>query len=969
MHQGCPWFALSPHRCQAHYYSPGCEDDKHSSGREVGGESFRFWIVENRHTLDHTHVSTVVKGSFGYLDPEYFRIQQLTDKSDVYSFGFVMFEILCTRPALNPTLPKEQVSLAEWVAHCYKKVDFTSLFLSFAAMENSTFDFNHPLFLYAMERFAKVDGSRSFFLHREITLLNQGDSSISTYFTRLKSLWDEYEALAPISPCGCALSQRTTAHYTQQKLFQFLMGLNETFTAVRSQILLMQPLSTVNMAYSMLVQEDSQRVHYSALSSIFEVSTLYSISAGTIDRKKFSGVCDYCKIRGHKRENCYRLIRFPADFKFSKKKCGRVALASTRSPLGSHNHSSSESQPEAVSNVPMFTKAQYDQILHLLNTAPSVDTVTHAAANTIGINAATTNFSFNWILDSGATDHMLSDFNRLKSHVPCTSASRLVHLPNGQTSPITHIGSGYLDQNNTLKNVLYIPNFAHNLLYVSKLTKELNCTVSFYPELCILQDLSTGKMKGIGRESRGLYFFDSSTFDSGIFSVPHCHSFSCTPALGSSKCMNLSTINNTKIWHARLGHPSFSSLHKIPYLQSYKFDVDSVHKCSICPLAKQSRLLFPHSISRASTPFDLIHIDLWGPYRISTHSGHRSFLTIVDDHTRVSWIFLLRLKSDAILSLKQFFAYVRNHFSVTIKFIRSDNGSEFFASECSSFFSSLGIIHQSSCVHTPQQNGIVERKHKHLLEVARALKFHSQVPVKFWGECVNTTCYIINRLPSSSLAGKCPFELLHGKPPNLSHMRIFGCLCYATQPNYKDKFSPKAIPSIFTGYSVTQKGYLLFNLEKQTFFVNRDVKFHEDIFPFKFPISSSSLFFPIQELSDSDFLVMPSHTQAHVPSVSTSPQASTNNFFLPPPSPQPIISDDSSSSSISIPPRQSTRVKKQPAWLHDFVQSYQSSLFQLYLSSISHLVEPKTYAEAIQNPEWIKAMNEEILALESNNTW
>ena len=130
----------------------------------------------------------------------------------------------------------------------------------------------------------------------------------------------------------------------------------------------------------------------------------------------------------------------------------------------------------------------------------------------------------------------------------------------------------------------------------------------------------------------------------------------------------------------------------------------------------------------------------------------------MDDNSRVTWLFLLRHKSDVLAILKSFFVLVKSQFDKQIKRVRSDNGTEFFNNECKTLFTSLGIVHESSCPHTPQQNGVVERKHRHILEVARALRFQGSIPIKFWSECVLAVVYLINRMPTSVLQGRSPYE-------------------------------------------------------------------------------------------------------------------------------------------------------------------------------------------------------------------
>lgn len=149
-------------------------------------------------------------------------------------------------------------------------------------------------------------------------------------------------------------------------------------------------------------------------------------------------------------------------------------------------------------------------------------------------------------------------------------------------------------------------------------------------------------------------------------------------------------------------------------------------------------------------------------------------------------------------------------------------------------FADKGIIHQRSCVYYPQQNGIVERKHKHLLNVARAILYQSGLSTKFWGESILMATHIINRLPSKVLDWKTPFEKLYNKPPDYSKLKVFGCLAYATVVGTRnDKFSLRAKKCIFVRYVPRQKGFKLYDLETQKTFVSRDTVFHEHTFPLK----------------------------------------------------------------------------------------------------------------------------------------
>lgn len=295
-----------------------------------------------------------------------------------------------------------------------------------------------------------------------------------------------------------------------------------------------------------------------------------------------------------------------------------------------------------------------------------------------GVNLVTSStYTFAWLIDTGATDHMCCSISLLNN---VTKLSKRVNLalPNGSTILVDTIGSFQIHPHLTLDNVFFVPSFKYNLLSVSKWIAATGGSVTFFSEHCEFHVPTSQDVLANGRLISGLFHLeflkDSVSLNSPIVnSVVSKHKLSA-------------------LWHMRLGHTSSQVLHKIAVVGSNIVD-NCTHQCPICPFSKQTSLPFPLSTSHASHIFDLIHVDLWGPYGHETTHGCRFFLTIVDDHSRNVWTFLLSTKQQVFTQLNFFFAYVENQFQTTVKQIRSDHGTEFFNTSFLTLLLEKGIVH------------------------------------------------------------------------------------------------------------------------------------------------------------------------------------------------------------------------------------------------------------------------------------
>ncbi|GJY11079.1 retrovirus-related pol polyprotein from transposon TNT 1-94 [Tanacetum coccineum] len=219
-------------------------------------------------------------------------------------------------------------------------------------------------------------------------------------------------------------------------------------------------------------------------------------------------------------------------------------------------------------------------------------------------------------------------------------------------------------------------------------------------------------------------------------------------------------------------------------------------------------------------------MDLCGPMRIASINGKRYVLVIVDDYSRYTWVHFLRSKDEAPEVIKTFLKRITVLLQSPVIIIRTDNGTEFKNQILKEYFDSVGISHQASSVRTPQQNGVVERRNRTLVEAARTMLIFSRAPLFLWAEAIATACYTQNRSIIHRRFNKTPYELINGRKPDISFLHVFGALCYPKNDREDiGKLGAKGDIGFFIGYSADSCAYRVYNRRTKKIMETMNVTF------------------------------------------------------------------------------------------------------------------------------------------------
>jgi GAG-pre-integrase domain len=381
-----------------------------------------------------------------------------------------------------------------------------------------------------------------------------------------------------------------------------------------------------------------------------------------------------------------------------------------------------------------------------------------------------------WILDSGATTHVTPDINCLTSYQSYPGSDK-VFISNGSGLCISHTGTSSIPINGealVLNNILCVTQLTKNLLSISQLTKDNLVTVEFTPHSCFVKDQATQTILLHGTLCNGLYRLV----------------FPCTSH------QVLQVTSSPDLWHSRLAHCSVPVIKALSNQKKISMSKQEFSFCSNCNKAKAHKLSFTSSTTKVVAPLHIIHIDLWGPSPILSQTGNRYYVLFTDEYSRYSWIYFRACKSEVSGIFARFKQKVENLLNHKIRIVQCDGGTEYKL-----------LLHQFpditfplSCPYTPQQNGVAERKYRHVVELGLASMYHAFIPLCYWDTVFDSVLFVINRLPTGPQFISSPFEALFQQQPDYRFLHTIGCECFPLlRPYNQHKLQPRVESCVFFG--------------------------------------------------------------------------------------------------------------------------------------------------------------------------
>ncbi|CAI7857763.1 unnamed protein product, partial [Closterium sp. NIES-53] len=432
------------------------------------------------------------------------------------------------------------------------------------------------------------------------------------------------------------------------------------------------------------------------------------------------------------------------------------------------------------------------------------------------------------LLDSGCSHHLMGSKAVFVDMAPSGSVKHVRGF-NGALQPVEGRGTialqGEAGMRVLIPDVLYIPGVQANLLSAGQL-KESGVQLKGDGDEMLL-DAATGKVLGRARYTGRVLCTD----------LRPCPMQSQPTEVVALRTIVPATKSTPDRLHARLAHVSFDTIkssakHDVATGLDINPSTGADPPCVSCVGGKLARHTFPAKGLDAAEVLAVVHIDLCGPFRVSAKDGSVHFLLLKDRHTRFVWVMPIAKKSDVLREFQRWLVLVERQMKKSVLMLRSDRGGEFLAKEFTDFVDSKGIVHDQMCPYTPQQNGMAEREMRTAVESVRTMLLHMCVQHHWWHLALRQAVWVRNCLERSTTPpGTTLYQLLTGKKPDLTLVRVWGCMVQFMVPEQQrgGKLALKARWGLHLGVSPESKGWEILDLTDNKVVMSVEVIFYETL--------------------------------------------------------------------------------------------------------------------------------------------